>query len=188
VDHLVAEGLVDRDRVGITGGSYGGYASAWGATYYTERFAAAVMFVGISELVVKEGTSDIPRELYLVHQKHWPWEAWDYYRERSPIYYVEKARTPILILGGDRDPRVHPSQSLALYRHLKTLGNTPVRLVQYPGEGHGNRRAASRLDYNLRMLRWMEHYLMGPGGDPPPPDIDYGRDLEKEEEMSETSP
>ncbi|MGH9463556.1 MAG: prolyl oligopeptidase family serine peptidase, partial [Vicinamibacteria bacterium] len=65
VDHLIAEGLVDRDRVGITGGSYGGYATAWGATYYTERFAAAVMFAGISELVTKEGTSDIPRELYL---------------------------------------------------------------------------------------------------------------------------
>jgi dipeptidyl aminopeptidase/acylaminoacyl peptidase len=186
VDHLVAQGLVDRDRVGITGGSYGGYASAWGATYYTDRFAAAVMFVGISELVTKEGTSDIPRELYLVHQKHWPWEAWDYYRERSPIYYVEKARTPILILHGDRDPRVHPSQSLALYRHLKSLGNTPVRLIWYPGEGHGNRRAASRFDYNLRMVRWMEHYLMGPGGDPPPPDLDYGR--QEESKATETTP
>ena len=186
VDHLVAEGLVDRDRVGITGGSYGGYASAWGATYYTDRFAAAVMFVGISDKVSKVGTSDIPRELYLVHQKKWLWDAWDYYRERSPIFYVEKARTPILILGGDSDPRVHPSQSLALYRHLKTLGNTPVRLILYPGEGHGNRRAASRLDYNLRMMRWMEHYLTGPGGDPPPPDVDYGRQEEKSAE--ETTP
>ena len=43
-----------------------------------------------------------------------------------------------------------------------------MRLVTYPGEGHGNRRAASRLDYNLRMLRWMDHYLKGPGGEPPP--------------------
>ena len=47
-------------------------------------------------------------------------------------------------------------------------GQAPVRLVFYPGEGHGNRRAASRYDYNLRMIRWMEHYLKGPGGDPPP--------------------
>jgi dipeptidyl aminopeptidase/acylaminoacyl peptidase len=46
VDHLIEIGLVDGDRVGITGGSYGGYASAWGATYYSERFAAAVMNVG----------------------------------------------------------------------------------------------------------------------------------------------
>ncbi|GEM_PF-3077073 len=50
----------------------------------------------------------------------------------------------------------------------------PVRLVLYPGEGHGNRRAASRLDYNLRLLQWMEHYLKGPGGAPPPYELDYG--------------
>ena len=43
----------------------------------------------------------------------------------------------------------------------------------YPGEGHGNRRAASRLDYSLRMLQWFEHYLQGPGGTPPPYDLDY---------------
>jgi len=48
-----------------------------------------------------------------------------------------------------------------------------VRLVWYPGEGHGNRRAASRLDYNLRLMRWMEHYLQGPGGEPPATAIDY---------------
>ena len=65
------------------------------------------------------------------------------------------------------------SQSLELYRQLKVLGKAPVRLVRYPGEGHGNRRAASRYDYNLRMLRWFEHYLKGPGGPPPPPEIDY---------------
>jgi len=64
--------------------------------------------VGISDVVSKVGTSDIPREIHLVHQKKWLWAAWDYYRERSPISYVEKARTPILILHGDRDPRVHP--------------------------------------------------------------------------------
>ena len=73
-----------------------------------DRFAAAIMFVGISDVVSKVGTSDIPREIHLVHQKKWLWAAWDYYRERSPISYVEKARTPILILHGDRDPRVHP--------------------------------------------------------------------------------
>ena len=69
---------------------------------------------------------------------------------------------------------MHPSQSLELFRHLKTLKQAPVRLVLYEGEGHGNRKAAARLDYNLRMLRWMEHYLQGPGGDPPPNQIDYG--------------
>ena len=49
------------------------------------------------------------------------------------------------------------------------LDQTPVRLVRYPGEGHGNRKSAARYDYNLRMMRWLEHYLAGPGGPPPTP-------------------
>jgi dipeptidyl aminopeptidase/acylaminoacyl peptidase len=174
VDHLVKTGLVDAKKVGITGGSYGGYATAWGATYFTERFAAGVMFVGISDGISKVGTTDIPWEMYLSHHHKWLWEDWDYFLKRSPIYHVEKARTPLLILHGKADPRVHPGQSMELYRHLKVLNKTPVRLVFYPGEGHGNRRAASRLDYNLRLLQWMEHYLKGPGGTMPPHRIDYG--------------
>ena len=173
VDHLVEIGLVDKDKVGITGGSYGGYASAWGATYYSDRFAASVMFVGISDNISKVGTTDIPEEMYLVHHRKRLWEDWDYFLDRSPIRHVEKNQTATLILHGKDDPRVHPSQSLELHRHLKTLGQAPVRLVWYPGEGHGNRRAAARLDYNLRMLRWMEHYLQGPAGDAPDFEIDY---------------
>ena len=173
VDHLIAGGLVDGAKVGVTGGSYGGYASAWLATRYSERFAASVMFVGISNKLSKIGTSDIPHELREVHDLKWPWEDWNLFLQRSPIYHVDKARTPILILHGQDDPRVHPGQSMELYRHLKLRTDTPVRLVLYPGEGHGNRRAASRLDYSLRMMQWMQHYLQGPGGAPPPYEISY---------------
>lgn len=173
VDHLVAAGIVDKAKVGVTGGSYGGYASAWAATYYSDRFAASVMFVGISNNVSKLGTTDIPEEMYLVHHGKRLWEDWDYFLDRSPIRYVERHRTPLLILHGKDDPRVDVSQSLEMFRHLKTLGQAPVRLVLYPGEGHGNRRAAARFDYQLRMLQWMEHYLTGPGGDPPAQQIDY---------------
>jgi dipeptidyl aminopeptidase/acylaminoacyl peptidase len=103
----------------------------------------------------------------MVHARKYLWDDWEYFVKRSPIYYVEKARTPLLIMHGKDDPRVHPSQSLELYRQLKLLNRTPVRLVWYPGEGHGNRKAAARYDYNLRMMQWFEHYLQGPGGDPP---------------------
>ncbi len=175
VDHLIERGRVDGDRVGITGGSYGGYATAWGATYYSERFAAAVMNVGLSDKIAMLGTSDIPQELYEVHYRTWPWEDWDLYREASPIYYADRARTPILILHGEADPRVDPTQSRILYRYLTLQDDPPpVRLVLYPGEGHGNRRAASRWDYSLRLMRWMNHYLKGEGGDPPPHELDYG--------------
>jgi dipeptidyl aminopeptidase/acylaminoacyl peptidase len=60
-----------------------------------------------------------------------------------------------------------------LYRYLKLQGQAPVRLVFYPGEGHGNRKAATQLDYSLRLMQWMEHYLPGSGGEPPPFQLEY---------------
>lgn len=176
VDHLVEVGIADPRRVGITGGSYGGYATGWCATRYSERFAAGVMFVGISDKISKVGTTDIPDEEYLVHALFRPWEKWVFLLERSPIYHAGNCRTPLLILHGKADPRVHPSQSMEMYRHLKLRSHAPVRLIFYPGEGHGNRRAASRYDYHLRMLRWFEHYLKGPGG--PAPDWRLAHPLE----------
>ena len=173
VRSLVDSGLVDENRVGVTGGSYGGFASAWCATALTEHFAAAVMNVGISDQISKFGTTDIPNEMFLVHARRWPWDYWDWYRERSPVFYTPQAQTPILILHGKDDTRVHPTQSMILYRYLKTLGKVPVRLVLYPGEGHGNRKAAGRLDYSKRLMRWMDHYLQGPGGEPPPWQIEH---------------
>jgi dipeptidyl aminopeptidase/acylaminoacyl peptidase len=170
VDHLVAAGLADPKKVGITGGSYGGYAASWAATRFTERFAAAVSFVGISELTSKAGTTDIPVEDVDVHMLSMPWTRFEQSRERSPLTYVEKARTPLLILHGTADPRVHPTQSLLLYRYLKLAGHPAVRLVRYPGEGHGNRRAASQLDAAVRIVGWFEHYLLGSAGAPPPAD------------------
>ncbi len=177
VDYLIERGLVDGGRVGITGGSYGGYASAWGATYYSERFAAAVMNVGISDKISMLGTSDIPQELYLVHYRVWPWEDWELYTQASPIFFAHRAQTPILIMHGDADPRVDPTQSKIFYRYLTLQENPPpVRLILYRGEGHGNIRAATRWDYSLRLMRWMDHYLKGEGGDMPPMRVDYRLD------------
>ncbi|MDG5767667.1 S9 family peptidase [Balneolales bacterium ANBcel1] len=160
VDYLIRQGITDADRVGVTGGSYGGYATAWMSTRYSHRFAAGVMFVGISNNISKWGTSDIPEELYLVHSRKRLWDHWQWNLERSPIYHVENAQTPLLIMHGEEDTRVHPAQSLELYRHIKVRKpEVPLRLVWYPDEGHGNVHSTSRFDYNLRMLRWFETFL-----------------------------
>lgn len=171
VDYLIDEGITDPESVGVTGGSYGGYATGWMATRYTERFAAGVMFVGISDLISSWGSSDIPRELYQVHNLEHVWEDWEFYLERSPIYHTDDAGTPLLIMEGAEDTRVYPSQSLEMYNFLRFRSDAPVRLVTYPGEGHGNRRAMAEYDYMLRSLRWMEHYLRGPGGAKPDPSL-----------------
>lgn len=161
VDYLIEKGVTDEDRVGVTGGSYGGYATGWMSTKYSHRFAAGVMFVGISNNLSKWGTSDIPEELFHVHARKRIWEDYQGYLERSPIYHVDNAQTPLLIMHGKEDTRVDPGQSYELYRHIKTRTDTPVRLVLYPGEGHGNRNATARYDYNLRMMRWFTQYLKG---------------------------
>jgi dipeptidyl aminopeptidase/acylaminoacyl peptidase len=174
VDHLIALGLVDKAKVGITGGSYGGYLSAWAATKWTDRFAASVVFVGVSDQVSKRLCTDIPMEDYLVHWRIWTDENHALVWDRSPIAHAVGSKTPTLICHGKDDPRVHPSQSLELYRMLKNRGAAPVRLVWYPGEGHGNQLRASRLDYSLRMLAWFEHYLVKGGKEPPPAELEYG--------------
>ena len=176
-NYLVEIGLADEKRVGITGGSYGGYASAWAATKLTEHFAASVMFVGISNQLSKFGTTDISNEMHLVHARSYPWDKWQYYLERSPIFWAHQSKTPLLIMHGKSDPRVHPAQSMEMYRYMKVQGKD-VRLVYYPGEGHGNRRAASQYDYSLRLMRWMDNYLIEGRKDMPDYEVDHKAKLD----------
>lgn len=166
--HLVKMGLADPDRTGITGASYGGYASAWAATVFSEHFAASVATMAIGNQISKFGTTDIPTEMYQLHALQWPWEDWQWMLERSPVFHSEKLNTPLLLMHGEQDKRVHPSQSIELYRYAKLRGNAPVRLVLYPQEGHGFRRTASKYDYSLRLMRWMDTFLSDdPQGVPP---------------------
>jgi dipeptidyl aminopeptidase/acylaminoacyl peptidase len=182
IDHLINIGLADKQRVGLGGGSYGGYASAWFATYYTDKVRAVCMFVGISDLISKRGTTDIPYEELFVHSGKKLEEMWELSLQRSPIYHAHKSKTATLIYGGAADTRVHPSQSLELYRRMKMNDHPAVRLVQYPGEGHGNRRQTGRADVLYRILDWYNWYvrdLKPLDGPMPPLDISdkYGIEL-----------
>ncbi len=181
IKYLIDQGLVDAQRVGLGGGSYGGYAAGWFATYYTKLVKAACMFVGISDMISKKGTTDIPYEELLVHAGKMLEEEWQKVLERSPIYWAHQSQTALLIFGGAADTRVHPSQSLELYRRFKMNGKT-VRLVQYPGEGHGNARQPGQIDVLYRVLDWYDWYLKENhpvDGPLPPLDISdkYGLEL-----------
>ncbi|MBD3178795.1 MAG: prolyl oligopeptidase family serine peptidase [Candidatus Latescibacteria bacterium] len=189
IDFLAEKGLADRERVGLGGGSYGGFASAWFASYYTEYVNAVCMFVGISDLVSKRGTTDIPWEELYVHSGRKldaSWDMWEFSIKRSPIYYARQSETAVLILGGTADTRVHPSQSLEFYRRLKMNDHPAVRLVRYPGEGHGNRKQPGRIDVLHRHLQWYDWYVMdnNPLDGPMPPlliEDDYGLELDEKE-------
>ena len=183
IDALVEKGYADKNRVGLGGGSYGGYAAAWFSTYYTKKIKASCMFVGISNLISKRGTSDISYEELYVHSGRLLEEKWEESLKRSPIYYAYQSKTAVLIVGGADDTRVHPSQSLEFYRRLKMNNHPAVRLVQYPGEGHGNSKQTSQSDLLYRLLDWYDWYIKNNkplDGPMPPLDISeyYGIDLD----------
>ena len=181
IDYLCAQKGGDENRVGMAGGSYGGYASAWFATYYTEKVKAVCMFVGISNLISKRGTTDIPYEEMYVHSGKPLEEQWQMNLLRSPVYYAHQSKTATLIYGGADDPRVHPTQSMELYRRMKVNNHPAVRLVQYPGEGHGNRKQVGQIDVINRQVQWLDWYVKDAkslSGEMPPLDISdsYGLD------------
>jgi len=111
-------------------------------------------------------------------------DHWQLSLERSPIYHAHKSRTATLILGGTADTRVHPSQSLEYYRRLKMNDHPAVRLVQYPGEPHGNRKLPGQKDVLYRHLDWFNWYVKEAkplGGGMPPLDISDHYELDLEE-------
>ena len=182
IEYLIQEGIADPERVGLGGGSYGGYAAGWFSSYYTRYVKAVCMFVGISDNISRRGTTDIPYEELYVHSGKKLEEMWQLDLERSPIYWAHQSRTAVLIFGGSADTRVHPSQSLEYYRRLKMNDHPAVRLVQYPGEGHGNRRQPGRIDVLYRTLDWYDWYVKdGKSLDGPMPPLDisekYGLNL-----------
>jgi dipeptidyl aminopeptidase/acylaminoacyl peptidase len=160
IDDLAARGWVDRERVGISGTSYGGYFSALAGTRYSERFRLAIPFAGISNWVSFTGTTDIPVEMSEVHWDLWWWDNPGLAMDRSPVAHLQNAKTPMLIGHGMADERVHPEQSIQLWQSLKLKG-VPTELVLYPREPHGLRERAHQLDYMKRIVEWFDRYVKG---------------------------
>jgi dipeptidyl aminopeptidase/acylaminoacyl peptidase len=158
IDHLVAIGVADPSRIGVGGGSYGGYTSAWAATYGSERFKAAVMWMGISNWYSMTGTSDIFFENSTVHWNAMMYDNYALYWNRSPLAHIDKAKTPTLIVHGAVDPRVPIGQSQEMYTALRWKG-VPVEFVTYPREGHGVTERAHQEDFMNRVLGWFEKHL-----------------------------
>jgi dipeptidyl aminopeptidase/acylaminoacyl peptidase len=159
VDYLIERGLVDGNRVGIMGWSYGGFMVAWAVTQ-TARFKAAIMGAGICDFHGYHAQSNIPDwdMRYLSNKVISPSDHPEIYRERSPITYTSQVQTPTLIVHGEKDNIVPVSQAYAFYRALYEQ-NVPTELVIYPREGHSLAEREHIRDYQQRLLRWFEQYL-----------------------------
>ncbi len=170
VDSLIAEGLVDADRLGVTGGSYGGYLTAW-MVGHTDRFAAAVSCRGVYDLTSEMLTGDLGGPLFGKFEYGVnPWQDPDLYRRHSPLTYAPQIHTPLLIQHSEHDLRCPITQAEELFTVLRSH-RRPVRLMRVPDESHELTRSGApyrRVENIERIRDWFVHFLVdGKRGLPP---------------------
>jgi dipeptidyl aminopeptidase/acylaminoacyl peptidase len=158
VDYLIAKGMVDKDRVGAMGWSEGGYISAF-ITTYSDRFRAVSVGAGISDWMTYYVNTDI-HPFTRQYLKATPWEDPAIYQKTSPIFYVNKAKTPTLIQHGDQDKRVPPPNSFELYQALKDRG-VPVKMILYKGFGHPINKPKQQRAVMEHNYEWFAKYIWG---------------------------
>ena len=159
LDHVVSLGCIDENRMGVTGGSYGGYMTNWLVTH-TDRFRAAVTQRCVSDLSSMFGNSDVGWDL------SWefggaPWDNRETYLKWSPITYVEKCTTPLLIIHSEFDLRCNIEQGDQMFMALKYL-KREVEYVRFPDEPHGLSRHGrpDRREARLKFIvDWFDRYL-----------------------------
>jgi dipeptidyl aminopeptidase/acylaminoacyl peptidase len=156
VDAVERIAPIDDKRLGITGGSYGGFMTMWAVTQ-TNRFKAAVGGAGISNWISYYGENGIDEWMI----PYFGASAYDDpapYRRSSPIDFIKNVKTPTFAFVGERDVECPAPQSQEFWHALETLG-VPTQLVIYEGEGHGIRSPAHRADVTKRTLAWFARYL-----------------------------
>lgn len=161
LDYVLENEPVDRDRIFITGGSYGGFISAWAVTQ-TDRFAASASLFGIVDWISFHGVSSLAT-WDSIHYDQDPY-AFDRFLKFSAIRYVENVKTPILLMHGIEDPYVPVGQYYQFYRALKDKGKE-ARLLLFPREGHGFREKKHFEMYITEMIRWFNS-IPSKTGDP----------------------
>ncbi len=159
VDHVLSLGGLDPNRLGVTGGSYGGFSTNW-LLGHTDRFKTAVTDRSISNMISMYGTDDIAL-VSLDPELGTPWDNFKTYWKLSPLKYVEKINVPLLIVHSEEDYRCPMEQAEQLFIALKKLDRT-VEFVRFPDESHGlgrNGKPKHRVERLERTLGWFETYL-----------------------------
>lgn len=156
IDYLIAQGLVDGERLAIGGWSNGGFLAAWAVTQ-TTRFKLAVVGAGITDWLNMHAQTNISDADILLLQAD-PLERPDIYQQHSPLTFARNVVTPTLILHGENDRAVPVAQAYAFYRALCER-KVPTELAVYPSAGHGLRDLNQVIDANRRILHWLEKYV-----------------------------
>ncbi|WP_240519701.1 alpha/beta hydrolase family protein [Amycolatopsis antarctica] len=158
IDLLIAEGVADPDRLGIAGGSHGGFMSAW-AVGQTNRFRAALVNAGITDWGMLAATGENGQfEAALSGSIGWDGIGPHPHDALSPISFASRVRTPVLILHGAEDTNVPLGQAVYFHRALRHFG-AEHEFVIYPREGHSIRERNHQLDVLHRTRAWFDRWL-----------------------------
>ena len=159
-DMMAQQPYIDNQRMGITGGSYGGYMTTW-TIGHTDRFKAAVAQRVVSNALSFWGSSDVGYFFEDVWSGKPPWEDFEAYWNQSPMKFVANIKTPTLIIHSEEDYRCRLEQGEQLFLALQEL-EVESEMVLFPGESHGLSRAG-RTDRRIvrlqHILRWFDRYL-----------------------------
>ncbi len=160
LDYALGLGWIDASRLGVTGGSYGGYMTNW-IIGHTNRFAAAVTCRSTCNRFTQFGIKDVGFHDADFEFPGVPWEHLEYYMSHSPIMYVKNITTPVLIIHSEQDYRCPIAQGEEFFTALKLLRKT-VEFVRFPGESHGLSRGGQpvhRTERLTRIVDWFKKYL-----------------------------
>jgi len=160
VEFLKATGYVDSRKIGITGGSYGGFMTLMAIGKAPDIWAAAVELSGIINWSTMLKSSDPSLTEYLKGLLGNPDENRKIYDADSPITYIRSEKVPLLVLQGDNDPRVPKEEAQQVVDILKKEGRT-VDVHYYANEGHGFVKRENQIDSIRRTIAWFDQYLMG---------------------------
>jgi dipeptidyl aminopeptidase/acylaminoacyl peptidase len=156
LDHLIEQGIADPKRLGVTGGSYGGFMTSWLITQDT-RFAAAVALAPVTNQVSQHLVSNIPHFVKLFLADAYT-NATGKYFERSPIMHAHKVKTPTLSICGALDRCTPPEEAVQFHNALLEHDVKSV-LVTYPEEGHAIRKFPAAIDYAARLVAWFQEHM-----------------------------
>ena len=161
VEHLVDEGLVDPDSMGVMGWSNGAILTIALAIEHPEMFKVASPGAGDVNWISDYGNCAFGVRFDDSYFGGAPWEETEHYIEKSPIFRMDQVLTPTLIQFGENDTSVPTEQGWQHYRALQQIGKAPVRYVLYPGEGHGLSRPSHQKRKIEEDLAWFDTYLFG---------------------------
>ncbi|MCE5173038.1 prolyl oligopeptidase family serine peptidase [Paenibacillus profundus] len=161
VQWAIKQGIADPDRVGIYGASFGGYATLAGITFTPDMYAAAVDYVGVSNIFTLLDTLppywETNRNMFYERVGH-PEKDKELLKEVSPVFHADKIVTPLFVAQGANDPRVNKAESDQIVEALKKRG-IDVEYMVKDNEGHGFNNEENRIEFYNAMLKFLDTHL-----------------------------